>query len=108
AEGTLTAFRADGRIDYVQDTNGNRVTAVYTGGRLTQLQHSAGPALAIHYNAAGLIDRVTDPAGRQVLYTYDAANQHLVSVQATDGTVTGYTYDTGGNPATANALTSVQ
>ena len=35
-DGQVTAYNADGTLDYVQDTNGNRITAGYTGGLLDQ------------------------------------------------------------------------
>jgi len=109
ADGTVSAFRPDGRPEYVQDPNGNRVTASYDGaGRLTALTHSAGQSLALAYNPAGLIESVTDSAGRTAEYTYDAANEHLVSVRWFDGRVTRYTYGGGGDAATAHALLSVR
>jgi len=106
-DGSLTHFLANGQVDYVQDTNGNRITAGYTNGLLTSLTHSDGQSLQIAYNAAGRITSVTDPFGRQTTYTYDASNQHLLSVREPDGTVYGYTYDLGTGAATANALLSI-
>src|SRR5262249_30812483 len=41
ANGLLRGFRADGKLDFVEDTNGNRITAGYTDGRLTSLTHSS-------------------------------------------------------------------
>src|SRR5262249_41634895 len=35
--GQVTAYNADGNLAYVQDANGNRITAGYTGGLLTSL-----------------------------------------------------------------------
>ena len=54
-----------GRIDWVQDTNGNRISAGYdASGRMESLTHPNGADLALAYNAAGRRrDRVTDPAG---------------------------------------------
>src|SRR5262249_20238384 len=62
--GQVTAYNADGTLNYIQDTNGNRITAGYTNGLLTSLTHSSGQALTLAYNAAGLVSRVTDSAGR--------------------------------------------
>lgn len=56
--------------------------------------HSSGQTLTIAYNGTGRIESVTDSDGRQALYTYDAANEHLLSVQDYDGRVTGYSYVT--------------
>ena len=42
-DGTLYAFRADGKLDYVQDTHTNRIACTYAGNLLTRLTHFAGP-----------------------------------------------------------------
>ena len=42
-DGQVTAFNADGTLNYVQDTNGNRITAGYTSGLLTSLTRFVGP-----------------------------------------------------------------
>jgi YD repeat-containing protein len=102
ASGQVTAFGADGKIDDVQDRNGNKITAGYTGGLLTSLTHSDGQSLRIAYNTASRITSVADSAGRQTTFTYDATNEHLQSTTEFDGRVTHYTY------ATDHALTSVQ
>jgi len=102
-DGTLTHFLLGGQVDYVQDTNGNRITAGYSNGLLTSLSHSDGQALQIAYNS-GRIFQVTDPFGRRIVFSYDSSNQHLMSVQEADGSTYAYTYDTGSNPATQNAL----
>ncbi|MEQ1828473.1 MAG: pre-peptidase C-terminal domain-containing protein, partial [Pirellula sp.] len=106
--GTLTRFRADGKIDYVADTNNNRVTAGYNAaGKLTLLTHTSGATLTIAYNTAGLISSVTDSAGRATVYTYDATNTYLSTVTTSDGKVTQYTYQTSGAVQTKNALLSI-
>jgi RHS repeat-associated protein len=106
--GLVTGFRSDGAIDYVQDTNGNRITAGYTNGLLTSLNHSSGQSLQIAYNSAGLIKSITDPAtGHTTTYTYDPSNQYLMSVTTFDQRTTTYSYDTGSNPATLHALLSI-
>ncbi len=106
-DGTVTAYSASGALNYVQDTNGNRITAAYVGGRLASLTASSGPSLSIVYNASGLIASVTDSAGRATTYAYDATAAHLVSVTNFDGTQTLYSYDTSTNLATENALLSI-
>jgi RHS repeat-associated protein len=107
-DGLVTAFRPDGKVDYFQDTNGNRITAGYTNGLLTSLTHSSGQSLQIAYNGAGRVETITDPAsGRTTTYTYDATNEHLMTVTTFDQRTTTYTYDLGGNPVTENALLSV-
>ena len=63
ADGTATDYNANGTLNYIQDTNGNRITAGYTSGQLTSLTASSGQSIIIAYNAAGLISTVTDSAG---------------------------------------------
>jgi RHS repeat-associated protein len=92
SDGVAWGFHADGRLDYLADVNGNRITAGHTGGRLTSLTHSRGPALQIAYNGAGRIASVTDAVGRQTRFAYDATAQHLVSATAYDGRMTEYKY----------------
>ena len=103
--GGVTDFASNGKLAYVQDLNGNRITAGYTGGRLTSLTHSSGQSVAITYNAAGLIYTVADSAGRTTTYTYDAAGQlSTVTDFASRTTTYGYAATTG--PA-AHALATV-
>jgi len=76
-DGLVTAFRPDGKIDYVQDVRATGSPPANTGGLLTSLAHSSGQSLQIAYNAAGRIHTITDPAtGRTTTYTYDAAVAH--------------------------------
>ncbi|MHB9065961.1 MAG: RHS repeat-associated core domain-containing protein [Pirellulaceae bacterium] len=105
--GQVTAFFADGRLDFVQDTNGNHITAGYTGGLLTSLTHSSGQSLTLAYNAAGLVSTITNSVGHSTAYGYDSTNTYLTSVTTDDGKVTSYTYKTAGSVSQQHALTSV-
>ena len=108
-DGTVTRFRADGRIAFVRDTNGNMVTAGYDGGgRLVSLSHTNGASLAIAYNAAGLISSITDSSGRVTTYGYDATNIYLTTVTTDDGKITRYTYQTDGTPQLKHSLLSIE
>ena len=89
--GAVISFRADGRLDYLQDTNGNRITAEYSGSQMTSLKHSNGSAVTLAYNAQGRISKVTDPAGRIATYDYDVSGEHLVRVTTVAGS-TEYSY----------------
>jgi RHS repeat-associated protein len=104
-DGGITAFNPDGSLKYKQDANGNRVTAGYSGNHLTSLTHSSGAVISINYNAQGLINQVTDPAGRTSTYTYDAS-QHLKTYTDKYGTTT-YTYASGQGAAREHALTLI-
>ncbi len=107
-DGQATAYNLDGSLNYVQDADGNRITAGYSGSLLMSLTHSSGQSLALTYNAAGLVSTITDSAGRTTTYNYDPTNQYLTSVVDFDGRTTSYTYNTGSNPTTAHALLSVR
>jgi RHS repeat-associated protein len=105
-DGTVLAFRTDGRLDYLMDTNGNRITAVYTGYNLTTLQHSNGSHIQLEYNNQGRIIRVIDSVGRITDYGYDTAGEHLVSVTGPDG-ITTYIYNGETSGPKAHVLSSI-
>jgi len=105
--GVIRAYLANGRIDYVQDANSNRITASYTGSQLTNLKHTSGATLTIAYNSAGRIASVTDSVGRVATYTYDASNEHLLAVTGYDGRTLTYHYSTLDGPAKLNALLGI-
>ena len=46
-------------------------------------------------------------SGRKTIFTYDVSNLHLTSVQEPDGSTYTYSYDSGSNLPTRNALTLV-
>jgi len=100
--GGLTVFRADGSLDYIQDTNNNRITAGYTDGLLTRLTHSNGDVMTLKYNGNGRISQVIDPAMRIATYTYDASGEQLLTVTTPAGTTSfSYTGETSGPRAFA-------
>ena len=112
--GTNLAGSPGGRLNYVQDTNGNRITLAYNSqDQLNTLSYSnpADPSepteqLTLTYNEQGFVSQVADGSGDVWTYAYDAAG-HLLSVTAPGNLTTAYTYDTSNNGETANALLSV-
>ena len=81
SDGSLTAFTANGTLNYIQDSNGTRITAGYnSSGQMVSLTESGGDALTLEYNSQGFISAITDPAGETASYTYDAAG-HLLSAR---------------------------
>ena len=106
--GLTVAYNGDGTLDHVGDTNGNRIDAGYSGGRLTTLTHSDGRQIQIAYNGGGRIEQITDPFGRATHFTYDAASEHLLAAERYDGLTTRYTYVTGQGAACEHALASVE
>lgn len=107
ADGTETDFTASGLLNYMQDTDDNRITAGYIGNRLTSLTASSGQYIDISYNAAGLIVAISDSAGRTITYGYDSTNTYLTSVTSFDGQTTYYSYNTVAGSPSQNALTSI-
>ena len=105
-DGTAYAFGADGKLDHVEDTNGNRITAVYTGDELTSLVHSKGDRLTFSYDAQGRISQMIDASGRITTYGYNASDEHLTSVTGPGGTTT-YQYSTATSGPTAHELLSI-
>jgi YD repeat-containing protein len=81
SDGTVTAFRADGQLDHIQDPGGTRVTAGYDthtpNNRLVSLTHSDGESLNFTWNKTGEIASVTDSNGQVTKYTYSGQNQGL-------------------------------
>jgi RHS repeat-associated protein len=106
-DGTVTAYNANGSLDYVQDTDGNRITAGWTRGLLTTLTASSGQSLTLAYNAAKLVSSITDSTGRSTTYAYDPSNQYLLSVTDFNGQTSGYSYDTAAGSQALHALVTV-
>ena len=92
-DGTIIDFRNDGKPNYFEDPNGNRITASYSNGKLTSLIPDNGAGFSLTYNEQGRLSQLTDAAGRITTYSYDSSGQYLLSVTGIDGT-TSYTYET--------------
>jgi RHS repeat-associated protein len=104
--GLVEVFNSSGRLGYVEDTDGNRITLGYVNNRLTDLTHSNGDKLTLSYNAQDRIDQLTDQAGRVTSYGYDPTGQNLLSVTGPDGT-TSYAYEPSNAGQKAYALSQV-
>ena len=84
-------FDSAGRLQYVEDTHGNRITCTYSGGQLMRLEHSSGQYLDIGWSG-DRIASVTDPDGRTTSYFYDHINKHLTGAIFYDGSTVDYFY----------------
>ncbi|MGD1919851.1 MAG: hypothetical protein ACFCAD_13750 [Pleurocapsa sp.] len=104
ANGRRIVFRADGRLNHVEDANGYRLTARYASGLLTQLSASNGDSLTFAYNADGRIETVTDSNGETNSYNYDSTGQYLLSVEDVNGT-TSFSYDNPFDPTLVSSVT---
>ena len=91
-ERTAYQFDASSRLAAIVDKNGNRLTLVYAGAYLTEIQDTAGRSIRLDYDANGRITLITDPIGRTVQYAYDGAG-NLISAADPNGNLTQYTYD---------------
>jgi RHS repeat-associated protein len=103
--GTIYQFNTNGTLDFVQDANGNRITASYDGnGRLARLTDSNGAFLQLAYNAQGQMTTLTDSTGQTETYTYTGL--FLTSYSDAFGTTT-YSYVTGGTAAQNGSLDEI-
>lgn len=108
-DGFIYHFRSDLRLGYMQDPNGNRVTAIYNAhDQLIEVGHSNGQSFQFEYNRHGRISRLIDHVGRETIYNYDNSGAHLLSVTAPGNRVTSYTYSLGQGIASDHRLLSVE
>lgn len=91
-DGLVWMFSTSGRLSWVEDTNGNRISLEYMDGQLTRLGHSAGPELTLTYQGSRL-HTLTDRQGRQTIFSYQGG-EYLATVRADDGRFTTYDYHT--------------
>ena len=89
--GTISVFNAEGRLDYIEDTNGNRISANYLDRQLISLSDSNGGSLTFTYQNNRVIS-VEDEVGRTTTYTYDDSNEYIETITNLSGTTT-YTYN---------------
>jgi RHS repeat-associated protein len=110
--GTRYQFKVDPNnashhiIDYLEDLNGNRITANYTANRVTSITSSTGDTQQFSYNNQGRISQMTDAVGRIATYTYDPSGEHLLAVTNVGGT-TSFSYVTGQGAASEHAVQSI-
>ncbi len=106
ASGILLAFRPDGKFDFIETPNGDKLTATYTAGRLTSLADTFGNTMSLSYNAQGRVSGITDAVGRTTLLNYDASGEHLMEMIAPEGTTT-FSYLLGAGVAKEHAVSSI-
>ena len=105
-DGTLTVFQADGKFNYLEDKNGNRVTAVYSAGRVVRLDYSNGDQVQIGYTPGGVVQQLTDPTGRATTFTYDGAGEHLTRITTSRGSIH-FTYTSETSGPRQHAITQI-
>ena len=105
--GLLRVFAEDGKLDYIEDTNGNRLTCTYNGDLLIRIEYSNGRYLDLTYNVNSLLDTVSDPDGRTTTYNYDLTDEHLETVTYFNGKAVIYDYIIDPNVVKNHALTTI-
>jgi YD repeat-containing protein len=96
-DGAIYRFSIGGRLEWIKDPLGNKLTLSYDGEDVLQqvLDEASGRVLSFQYDENGHLISVTGPAtpaipdGILVVYEYDASD-NLVSVTYPDGS--GFTY----------------
>jgi len=92
-------FHSNLRLDFIEDLNGNRITAVYdSSDRLVEIRHSCGQSFFLEYDESGRIVSLTDHVGRVTTYEYwpgDTTDFMLTKVLDPLGAATEYVYATG-------------
>ena len=91
-DGTRFAFNADGKIATITDRNGNALTFTYARGLLQNVTDGAGRSVTFSYDASGKLATVTDPTG--AIYSF-SVGESLSSVVLPGGGTWSYTYDAG-------------
>ena len=106
--GPVTRFRSDGRFRYLEDTNGNRISASYNAsGQLLALTHSSGDRFELEYGDEGRVASVTDHVDRTTRFGYDSTGEHLTSVTTPGGLQTEYEYITAEDTLGRHLLTDI-
>ena len=104
ASGNKIVFRPDGQLNYVEDSNGYRLTAGYSNGVVNKLSASNGDSFTFAYNSDGRIKTVTDARGQVDTYSYDATGQYLLNVEDANGT-TSFSYNNPFDPTLVSSVT---
>ncbi|MBA4368068.1 MAG: hypothetical protein C0403_10585 [Desulfobacterium sp.] len=95
-DGLVYHFSSDLRFDYLEDVNGNRISAIYNSSKhLVEIRHSCGDSFFLTYNSSGRIIRLRDHANRITTYEYNSTEPVLTKVTDPAGGVTAYTYSLG-------------
>jgi len=67
-------YYADDRLDFVQDAYTRTYTFGYDGDRINLITDSTGRDVHYRYDAAGNLDRYTDPEDKSTYFIYEATN----------------------------------
>ncbi|HEX7152041.1 MAG TPA: PKD domain-containing protein [Thermoanaerobaculia bacterium] len=88
ADGSVMTIDQAAGVKEMVELNGEKLTISAAG-----VVHSSGKSVTFHRDAAGRIERITDPAGESMTYTYDAGGD-LIRFTDRDANTTAFGYDT--------------
>jgi YD repeat-containing protein len=63
-------YNSDLRISEIQNRDKKSLSLSYSSGNLATITDTLGRVIFYSYTASGLIERVTEPGGRQVEFSY--------------------------------------
>ncbi|PKQ28478.1 MAG: hypothetical protein CVT63_02390, partial [Candidatus Anoxymicrobium japonicum] len=91
-DGSSKSFDQTGLLTTVRDSNQNTLSFTRdTSGKATSVTDATGQSASVTYEG-DRITKITDPAGRELLYSYDSRG-NLESARNLQGDFTRYTYD---------------
>jgi len=105
-DGNMLRFRSDGKLNYIEDANGNRITYEYSGDRVVGRNFTNGDHETFGYGPSGFVETVTDTVGRMTHYTYDG-NGHLQTESGPLQGTTTYTYNLGSDLKTRHSIATI-
>ncbi len=104
--GTVWTYIA-GKLELVEDANGNSITLSHGPHGPTILAHTSGFSLDLEYGPSGLLTGTTDSVDNAVTYSHDALDR-LTQVTEPNGVVTTYGYGATAGPLAEWSLTSIE
>ncbi|MBI9089153.1 MAG: RHS repeat protein [Desulfobacterium sp.] len=108
SNGTRETYDGSGRLTTITALNTNTQTLTYVeegvhDGLLERVADPFGRSISFTYNASNLMETLTDPAGTTIRYTYDA-DDNLIQVVYQDDTARTYHYE---DPNDTHNLTGI-
>lgn len=91
AHQTVLVFGGSGKLTSVSDRNGNTLSLAYAAGLIDTVTDTAGRVIDFSHDGAGLLSSISLPDGRSVSYGYTSGV--LTTVTDVRGNPTTYTYD---------------
>jgi RHS repeat-associated protein len=76
----------------IKDVHSNSVSLGYSNNQLATITDAVGQTTTLHYNSDGLVERMSDPFGREAVFTYDA-DRNLTDLKDIGGYTTSVEYD---------------